>query len=334
MVHRAHFKVLVLGLCLLLSSLLTVPASRAGTVLVVKDKLGRTVKVKVPVKRAIVIVGYELIPALKVWKQVIGVSSWAYKVCDLFKRFYELGKEYRKSTVGTGINLNIEKIFKLKPDLIITWTYDLRPVKFLSEYGFPVYTVYPDSIKELFSLFLTEGKFFGKLSRARFLVRETKELLNFIKNRTRFISDKKKILYVGVKPTVVSGGIGIPNELIKLIGGINPASNIKRRNAEVSIETIYKWNPDVIFIWGCARYSPDYFYSRPEWSYVSAVKHHRVYKLPNWSTWSPRIALIALYMAKKAYPKLFKDVNFKEVANQFYEKVFGISFTNTSVDND
>jgi len=35
---------------------------------------------------------------------------------------------------------------------------------------------------------------------------------------------------------------------------------------------------------------------------------------------------MALYMAIKLYPEQFKDVNFENVADRFYQKVFGISY--------
>ncbi len=327
MVRRSVVQILVL--CLLLSSF-RAPVVLAGALVLLKDKLGRTVKVKIPVKRAVFVVGYELIPSLNIWNQVVGISRWAPQFCDLYKYFVKLHPEYEKPTVGTGVDVNVESLFKLRPDLIITWTYNVKVVKFLSELGFKVYTIYPDSIKELFKLIVTLGKIFGKEKRAKEVVKHTKKLLNFVKLRISKIpkSKRKVAIYVGMKPTLVGCRVGISNELLRIAGGINPFSNINRREAQVSIEDIYRVNPDVIFIWGFARYGPKYFYTHPEWRYIKAVKKHEIYKLPEWSTWSPRAGLIALYMAKKMYPKVFRDIDFKKVADDFYLKVFGIHFFN------
>ncbi|MCD6548567.1 MAG: ABC transporter substrate-binding protein, partial [Thermodesulfobacterium sp.] len=110
------------------------------------------------------------------------------------------------------------------------------------------------------------------------------------------------------------------------IGGINPAGFIKQRYADVSIERILLWNPDVIFIWGYAGYTPEWILNNSQWEHIKAVKNKQVYKLPHWSTWSPRVALVALYMAMKIYPEYFKDINFEKIADNFYRKVFGISY--------
>lgn len=71
MVCRIYFKILVIFILLL-----WVEAGWASTV-EIKDHLGRRVSLEVPVKRAVVVIGYELIPALDLWDSVVGVSRWA-----------------------------------------------------------------------------------------------------------------------------------------------------------------------------------------------------------------------------------------------------------------
>jgi iron complex transport system substrate-binding protein len=140
-------------------------------------------------------------------------------------------------------------------------------------------------------------------------------------------SDKrKKVIHLGGTPTRVSGVLGVINDLIKIAGAINPAGTIMQRNVDVSVEKIIEWNPDVIFIWGSAGYDESWLYHNSQWRFIKAVKNRKVYKLPRWSTWSPRLAPIALYMAMKIYPEYFRDINFEKIADDFYKKVFGISY--------
>ncbi|RLB59497.1 MAG: ABC transporter substrate-binding protein, partial [Deltaproteobacteria bacterium] len=44
-------------------------------------------------------------------------------------------------------------------------------------------------------------------------------------------------------------------------------------------------------------------------------------------TWSPSLAILSLWIAMKVYPEKFKDVNFIEYSNSFYQKIFGVSYT-------
>ena len=323
MVCRAFYK--ILSLWILVNLLTEIVFATPYTFV---DKRGGKIIIDVPVKRAVIVISYELIPALDLWNQVVGVSVWAEKDCDIYKAFIKLNPDFKKPTVGAGINLNIETILKLKPDLIITWTYVPQVVNYLESKGFKVFTIHPDNLAEFYQVLRTYGKLFGKEKKVEETIKEMEKIFNLIKRRIISISPKKrkKILHLGGKPTTVSAGIGITNDLINLIGGINPAGIIKERNVEVSVEKILVWNPDVIFIWGNAGYNENWLFENLQWKHIKAVRMKQVYKLPNWSTWSPRVALVALYMAIKAYPEYFKDIDFEKIADNFYRKVFGISY--------
>ncbi len=323
MVCRAFSKILIL--CILVSFCFGVAFATPYTFV---DKRGKRISVNVPVKRAIFVVSYELIPALNLWNQVVGVSVWAEKHCDIYKAFIKLNPKLKKPTVGIGTSLNIETIMKLNPDLIITWTYSPNIINYLESQGLKVYAIYPDSLKELYQVWKNYGKLFGKEKRVKEVIKEMNRIFALIKSRVAKIppEKRKRVLYLLGKPTMVSGGIGITDEIIRLAGGIDVAGFMKQRYATVSIERILMWNPDVIFIWGYAGYTPEWILNNSQWSYIKAVRNKQVYKLPHWSTWSPRVALVTLYMAMKLYPAYFKDINFEKVADKFYRKVFGISY--------
>jgi iron complex transport system substrate-binding protein len=119
--------------------------------------------------------------------------------------------------------------------------------------------------------------------------------------------------------------------MIEMTGGVNVAGGIQLRNADVSIETIIGWNPDVIFIWGNAQYGVRDILESSQWKFVKAVREGRVYKAPEWSTWSPRLALIVLWMSMKTYPDLYKDLDFQTAADDFYRKVFKMPYGKSGV---
>jgi len=125
----------------------------------------------------------------------------------------------------------------------------------------------------------------------------------------------------------VAGGIGIQNDLISLINAVNPAGDIPSKNPDVSLEQILVWNPDVIFIWGNTRYSAADILGNTQWRFVRAVREGRVYKAPGWSTWSPRLAPVALWMAMKTYPAYFRGVDMDRIVDDFYREVFGVPYS-------
>jgi len=324
MVCRTNIKILIVCFIFLVG----IKEAPATSFYIIVDKLGSKVKVKTPVKRAIIVTSYEIIPALNIWNQIAGVSRWVEEYCDLYKAFVKIDPKLKKPEVGTGTDLNIEAILKLNPDVVIIWTYDVEVIKFLEKKGITVIGIYPDTLDDLYNLINMYGKLFGKEKRAKRVIEKMNEIFSLIKKRVSEIplQKRKKVVYLLTKPTTISCKIGVTNDLIELINAINLGGEIKKRYADVSVEKIIKWDPDIIFIWGNAGYDESWLYNNSQWKFIKAVENHKVYKLPDWSNWSPRAALLALYMAIKTYPEKFKDINFEKIANKFYKEVFGISY--------
>ncbi len=316
----------IIGLIVILLFLpLLLQKAEAETV-IYKDKLDRTVSIPLPVKRAVFFQTYELIPALGIWNRVVGIGRYAYNN-DLMKAAMP---DIRKKipSAGSGIDVNMETLLRLQPDLVITWTVNPANVRFMEERGIRVISLYPESIPELYEAINFQGRIFSKEKEMRNVIALMEDVFSEIKKRVASIptGEKQKVLWIGSRPNAVACRIGVNNDIINMIGGINPASVIEQRNADVPIERIIAWNPDVIFIWGNAAYGSNDIIKNPQWQAVKAVREGRVYKAPEWSTWSPRLAPVTLWMAIKTYPARFGDINFSARADQFYKKVFGIGY--------
>ena len=291
-----------------------------------KDKLGRTVSVPLPIKRAVFFQTYELIPTLGIWDKVVGIGRYAY-TNDLMKAA-KPDIERAIPSAGSGIDINMEELLKMKPDIVITWTSRPEQVSFMEAKGLRVIAVYPESLSELNEVMEVHGKIFKKEKEIKRTIAAMDSIFGIIKKRVAKIpaGKKQKIIWISSRPNSVAGRIGVTNDILTMIGGINPASSIPQRTADVPIERIIEWNPDVIFIWGNAKYSAEDILKNPQWRYINAVKSGRVFKAPEWSTWSPRLSLIALWMAMKTYPQQFGDVNFDATSDVFHRKVFGMPY--------
>ena len=287
------------------------------------DALGKQITVSPPVRRAVFFVLYELIPVLGVWDRTVGVARWAYDN-DLVMQ----SKPDIRSipSVGSGSDVNIETLLRTKPDLVVTWTFKPEQVRFMEGRGFPVVGVYPDSVAQLYDVMRFLGRAFEREDRMEHAIGEMEALFRLVRGRVSRIPEaqRKKVLYLDSKPTTVSGQVGVTNDMIALIGARNAASVVRERNADVPLEKIIAWNPDVIFIWGSAHYDASDLTNDPRWRLIPAVRKGRVYKAPEWSTWSPRLAPYALWMAAMTYPEHFRDMNLDKVVDDFHRKVFGV----------
>jgi iron complex transport system substrate-binding protein len=288
------------------------------------DKLNRTVDIPVPVKRAVFLQMYEMLPALDVWDRVVGIASYAYgnelirKACPAIDNI---------PSAGNGANVNVEAILQLKPDLVITWAWRPEAIRFMEEKGLRVIAVYPESIDDLYKVMELLGSLFQREERMAAARIEMEAIFALVKERVARGdgSKKQKMLYLGGQSNSVSCALGINNDLLTLIGGINPAGTIAQRSTLVDIEQIVAWNPDLIFIWGKAGYTAEDILTAPQWRHIKAVREKRVYKLPDWTTWSPRLALVSLWMAQKAHPRDFQDIELADVADALCRKAFRIS---------
>jgi iron complex transport system substrate-binding protein len=327
MVRDSHGKILRRIASFLLTALLIITWGRAtcahtGSV-TYRDKLDRSVTVPLPVKRAVFLVSYDLVPVLGVWDRVVGVARWAYDN-DVVRQ----SNPHIRSipSVGSGADVNMEALLKLRPDLVLTWTFKPELIRYMEERGLKVIAIYPEGLAELYDVMRLDGRLFEREARMERAIGEMEGMFRMVRERVARIPDgqRRKVLYIGSKPTIVSGGVGVTNDMITLVGAHNPVSVLKQRNIDVPLERIVGWNPDIIIIWGNARYAAADLINDPQWRLIPAVRKGRVYKSPEWNTWSPRLAPFALWMAAKTYPERFRDVDMDKAVRDFHMKVYDV----------
>ena len=116
------------------------------------------------------------------------------------------------------------------------------------------------------------------------------------------------------------------------------ARNVGADNAgtpSVSIEQIYSWNPDKIYITNFNDALPQDLYNNSlgghDWSSVEAVKNQQVKKVPlgiyRWYVTNTDSPLMLLWMAKQHHPDLFSDIDMNQVTADFYKEFYNLELT-------
>ncbi len=116
------------------------------------------------------------------------------------------------------------------------------------------------------------------------------------------------------------------------------ARNVGSDNAgtpSVSIEQIYSWNPDRIYITNFNDALPQDLYNNSlgghDWSSVEAVKNQQVKKVPlgiyRWYVTNTDSPLMLLWMAKQHHPDLFSDIDMNQVTADFYKEFYNLELT-------
>jgi iron complex transport system substrate-binding protein len=312
---------------LLISTLLFPVSGSAAQSLTFRDKIGRTVTVRAPVRRAVLLTGADLLPVTGAWSQVVGISHAAREENDLLRAVRpNLARSF--ADVGNNSNVNIEVLLRLKPDMVFSWSSNPDYVLYLAKRGLPVVAVYPESIPELYEVMRLQGRLFGREKRVEGAIRRMEDIFSLIRKRVATVPPdrRKRAVWISSKPTTVAGRVCVNNDLLAMVGQENIGRVINEHSTDVSLEQIMVWNPDVVYIWGRAPYSVEDILRNPQWRHIRAVKEGRVFKAPKWDTWSPRLAPIALWMAASVYPEQFKDIDVTKTIDRYYRDVYGVPY--------
>ncbi len=239
----------------------------------VKDDLNNVVTFYEKPKRIVSLApsNTEILFSLGLNDEIVGVTEF----CD-----YPTEAK-KKEKIGGFINPNLEKIYSLKPDLVlgirgnpIDLFMNLKKLK-IKSLAFD-----PKNVDELFKLILTIGKVVDKRDEARNLVEVLSEKrMKIIEEARKF---KKKRVYVEIwnSPYMSVGKNTYINDLIEGVGGINIASKATGDWPILSQEFIINENPEVIIIAYMGQTIDDVL-KRSGWEKIDAVKNRRIYIFEN-----------------------------------------------------
>ncbi len=148
--------------------------------------------------------------------------------------------------VATAIDVNVEKVLALKPDLVLTSSLTKpETIAALKRMGVKVESYpSPHSYAELCSQFLQLGKRIGKPHRAKKVLAEANARVNKVRNRPQ--KSRKIFFQLGANPifSVIDGTF--MSDYIAFAGAKNAFTGLK--SGVVAREAVLAKNPDVIFI--------------------------------------------------------------------------------------
>lgn len=238
----------------------------------------------------------------------------------------------------TGFEANTEELLKMDPDIILV--YGSSQKKGLENIQVPVVDFFiKNQINEDWSVKI------DKLMREVFELGEDNSLqkewdkanenVEKILSATKDIDKQKGLMIMnntGDKITVRGAGSYGDDWLLKS-GLVNSAADIKGDGIEVTMEQIYKWNPDIIYVFrgiSANKYLSSSIKGQ-DWSQVEAFKKGRIYDTPkgmiNWGTPCADSPLMMQWLVSKNFPDKLSEKEFKLVMKEFYSSRYGIELT-------
>lgn len=214
----------------------------------------------------------EILFALNLGEEVKGVSSF----CSYPPEVRGLEK------VGTFSRPNMERILKMKPDLILATGLEQGPaLQELRRLGLKVLVSHPATMRELFDSILDIGRSTEREAEAAALVHRLREELREIADRTAALPpERRPTVFVELwdSPLMTAGPGSFIDEMIRLAGGVNIASDAPRPYPLFSPEVVLQRNPDcVLLAYMTADPAQVRLEKRFAWNRLAAVRTGRVY---------------------------------------------------------
>ena len=238
--------------------------------------------------------------------------------------------------IGMGRNINMESVLLVGADLAIL---PQRFADFAEQFeaaGVPAAVILPNSesfetIKASISML---GALVGAQDRAALINQFFDNKISEAKAIAQKATDKPTALFLGgSSPLSVANGLMLQSEILETVGAVNAAKDLGGAGEfqEVSVEEIIGWNPDVIYIPAYASYTVDDLLNDAAWSSIKAVKNSRIYAFPSalepWDYPTPSAAMGLAWLLHNLYPALYSMDNVLKDANDYYQMVYGQTFT-------
>jgi iron complex transport system substrate-binding protein len=299
----------------------------------VTDFRGKRVSLQKPASRIVCLIESALSGLYMLGQQdkVVGIPKVVYDG-EVYKYYATLDSRIRQKTLPSPGNwdfVSIESVVGLRPDLVIIWASQTEAIRSLEQRGIAVYGVFLTSIEDVYKEVLDFGKLTGSVEQARRLIEYTKaELIGLGKTLQSIAEHKRKGVYFmwaqGVLETSCEGST--VDDLIRLAGAKNVCTIPNTEHTVINMETLLRWNPDVIVMWVNDKRSPEDVINDTQLRSLKAVKTRQVYELPEvflCDLWTLKFVYAIKLLAKWAYPEHFAHIDMEREKVRLLKRLYG-----------
>jgi len=329
--------------------------STTGTGSTFTDLAGNSVTVPDHVERVVITSMSPMVPIYVYYTNstdtLFGANSAGitYAKSGVMSKIYPGLKDVNTGFIQ-GVEINIEEILKLKPDVVLYTGSRKDEYKILSDanltaVGFT--TSNPEKDNNVFSqmeFWLNQlAQITGDTGKADSLVEYNKAVQEKVADKIASVDAEKKpkalIIFSYKDGKLQVAGNGHYSEYwLNATGAENVASDLTGLK-EVDMEQVIAWNPDIIYFANSQSALPSDLYnntiSGSDWSTISAVKNKQVYIFPyaTYMSYAPSLenGLVLEWMAQKNHPELFSDLNMEEETADFFKKFFNYTASDEDI---
>lgn len=308
----------------------------------VKDCVDRTVQVPDDAQRVICMYAStaHMMAMLDVGDRIVGAADGITRdqmMTTKYPAIENVPTPYHEGSI------NMEEVMALDADLILVkkemyWNEGEKEK--LEKSGIPYLVVDYYSIDELKQAITVMGEAFQKTEKAEGYIAYMDKTFQMVKDRCADIPEEQKprvfhSINQATKTDIVDS---LCAEIIDMAGLVDVSSSAGvtdlGKNATVTLEQIYSWDPDAII---CNEYAvADYILAQQRWNGLKAVQNKAVYTLPIGATrWchhgSMEPQMGALFLAWKFWPDRFSDLDWNTELKTYYAEQFGMTLDDATI---
>jgi iron complex transport system substrate-binding protein len=260
-----------------------------------------------------------------------------------------IAPEYRDlpayGSLTGGDTVNLEVLLQTKPDLIVDFgsprdTYVSLAERVQAQTGIP-YVLIDGRFANTAASVRLLGQVLRVEERAEQIAAHVESALAEIDAMLAEVPQSERPrVYLARGPDGLETGLqgSINTEIIERVGAINVAedrSGARRGLAEVPVEQVVLWNPDVVITWD--RHSYEAIWNDSYWQGIAAVAAGRVYLSPmapfGWIDRPPSLnRMIGVkWLAGLFYPDHVNQ-DLREVTRSFYDLFYHVDLTDADLD--
>jgi iron complex transport system substrate-binding protein len=237
-----------------------------------------------------------------------------------------------------GFTSNAEEVLKMNPDVILL--YGEFQKEGLENVDVPLVNFFTSNAENETWSVAVDG-----LMREVFEVSESqslqtewdqaKEIVNLALGDLKEEDQKTAVMIMNNTAEVftVRGGNSFGDDWLDKSGLINVADEIQGDNAQISMEQMYKWNPDVIFIFRGAN-ANEYLSNEIEgqdWSGLKAFEKKQIYDMPqgmmNWGAPNVDSPISLMWMTMKSYPESIDQNFYNQYMKEYYQRQYKVDLS-------
>ncbi|GAA5316337.1 MAG: cobalamin-binding protein [Candidatus Pelagadaptatus aseana] len=272
----------MMGLALLLLNLLwwqgaqgqDVQGKSAQAQIAVTDNVGREVVLAQPAQRIISLAPHvtENLFSAGAGEQVVGVVDYS---------------NYPKAatqvpSVGSFVQLNLEAIVALNPDLVVAWHSGHGDMKLQSllDLGLTVYVSDPRDLETVAVNIENFGTLSGHHNQALQAAQAFRLELSRLRQQYSQLAPVGVFYQVWNNPLQTLNGSHLISDVIRLCGGYNVFADAIAIAPKLAVESVLAANPQAIVASGMGEARPDWLDEWLQWPSLQAVQGNHLYFIP------------------------------------------------------